>query len=61
MYNEGLTFTGILSATMKKYKKPQIKTKKIKISLLRKNYDFMEFLNVYATCNDVCGCGNCWP
>jgi len=46
---------------MKKYQHPKIKQKKIKISLLRKNYDFMEFMNVYASGHDVCGCGNCWP
>lgn len=45
----------------KKYSKPNIKAKKIKISLMKKNYDFFEFLNVYATTCDVGGCGNCWP
>jgi len=45
-----------------KYQKPKIKTKKLKISLLRRNYDFFEFLNVYGTSQcDVGGCGKCWP
>lgn len=46
----------------RKYRKPAVKAKKIKVSLMKKNYDFFEFLNVYASCRcDVGGCGNCWP
>lgn len=46
---------------MKKYQKPKVTQKKIKVSLLKKNYDFMEFLNVYATCRDLGGYNVCWP